>query len=71
MFCIVALTEILKQSGGKGGSYYENCLDFGYQPFLDGVIQGTPGKMLMERDVHKLTEREEESAPPTLPVLSM
>ena len=38
-------------------------MDLGYQPFLDGVLQGKPGgKMLMERladvgDMHNLTMR--------------
>ena len=37
-------------------------MDLGYQPFLDGVLQGKPGgKMLMERfveeDMHNMTRR--------------
>ena len=55
--------EIFNKCGAEGGSWYNNCMDFGYQPFLDGTIQGKPGgKMLMERfaaaeDMHNLTKR--------------
>lgn len=69
--CNVGLMDIFKQCGGKGGSYYTGCMDFGYQPFLDGAIQGTPGKMLMERDLHNLTESNGEYVPPPPPAPSM
>ena len=55
--------EIFNKCGAEGGSWYTLCMDFGYQPLLDGAILGLPGgKMLMERfaaaeDMHNLTRR--------------
>ena len=79
--CIVGLMEIFNKCGAEGGSWYTSCMDFGYQPFLDGAIQGTPGgKMLMERfsateDMHNLTRRndggdDDGEVPPARPMPS-
>ena len=72
---------IFDKCGAQGGSWYTSCMDFGYQPFLDGTIQGKPSeKMLMERladvgDMHNLTRRNDDDdndgeVPPAQPMPS-